>query len=118
MPRMQGFPPITAGSRVMRVSCGMSGNPASLFPLSTILAGRPNLFVAKASSARRFPCLGSARPVVRQSEHGWFTDFDPAPIHKRTAIDDRPVLLGTPFSEAVDSIKLEREHTAFRGMDL
>jgi hypothetical protein len=24
MPRMHGFPPITAGSRVMRVSCGMS----------------------------------------------------------------------------------------------
>lgn len=23
MPRMQGFPPITAGSRVMRFSCGM-----------------------------------------------------------------------------------------------
>jgi hypothetical protein len=68
-------------------------------------------------SADRFASLDSARPVVRQREHGWFTGFDPAPIHKRTAISDRPVLLWTPFSEAVDAIKLERHHIAWRGVD-
>ena len=36
IPRMHGFPPITAGSRVMRVSCGVWG-PALLFLLSTVL---------------------------------------------------------------------------------
>ena len=49
MPRMHGFPPITRGSRVIRVSCGMSDS--GLEPV-TPEAARHEVEIAKVRSER------------------------------------------------------------------